>query len=75
MQLEQSDAPSVKDPADFTFDSFRPINPTKRAAFDAFMQNPSRERHDVLYTSFMKKQIQNILTSGGWWHDIVSDST
>ena len=75
MQLEQSDALSLRDPTDMTFDPLRPINPTKLVVFHAFMEDPTKERHDAIYPSFTKIDFQNILNSRGWWYDTVSDST
>ena len=74
-QLEQSDAPGEKDLTNLTFDPMRPINSTKRAAFHAWMEDASTESHDAIYAAFQKKVLQNMLSSGGWWFDTVSDST
>ena len=73
--MEQSDAPGEKDLMDLTFDPMRPINSTKRAAFHAWMEDASTESHDAIYAAFQKKVLQNMLSSGGWWFDTVSDST
>ena len=74
VQLEQPDAPGGRDLAYLTLDPMRPINSTMRAAFHVWMQDVSKESHDVIYTSFRKKDFQNMLTSGGWWYDTESDS-
>ena len=41
MPFEQSDSPNGRDPTDLTFDPMRPINPTKRAAFHAWIEDAS----------------------------------
>ena len=74
-QLEQSNAPGEKDLTDLTFDPMRPINSTKRAVFQAWMEDASTESHDAIYAAFQKKVFENMLSSGGWWFDTVSDST
>ena len=74
MSFEQSNALGGKDPTNLMFDPMRPINPTKHAAFHAWMQDASKESHDCIYTTFQKKNdFQNMLASRGWWYDTVSD--
>ena len=55
MSFKQSDAPGGRDPTDLSFDPMRPINQTKHAAFHVWMEDASKESHDVIYAMFRKK--------------------
>ena len=74
MQLQESDAPIEKDQTDLTFDPLRAINSSKYSTFFTFIQDANKERNDVLCTSFQKKKYENMLTSGGWSYNTISDS-